>query len=174
MSRNMTVAEASRIENPVTSAASGMKSGSAAQKVERVSGMTIRLSGRTTAEHHEHRHEVRGDDGERQQLPGKAHLLDEARVAEKARARHLDGGLEEHPGHEPGEHEQRVVLDRDGPQQDREEQPVAEHQHDRVDERPHQPERGTPVFDAQLTAEEVEKEVAVTEKVGVELHGLPV
>ena len=48
MSRNMTVAEASRIENPVTSAASGMKSGNAAQKVERVSGMTIRLSGSTT------------------------------------------------------------------------------------------------------------------------------
>ena len=48
-SRNMTVTEASTIAKPVTRAASGTNSGSAAQKVERVSGMMIRLSGRTTA-----------------------------------------------------------------------------------------------------------------------------
>jgi hypothetical protein len=45
----MTVTEASTIAKPVTSAASGMKSGSAAQNVDRVSGTISRLSGRTTA-----------------------------------------------------------------------------------------------------------------------------
>ena len=49
MSRKMTVAEARTIAKPVTSAVSGTKSGSAAQKVVRVSGMTSRFSGSTTA-----------------------------------------------------------------------------------------------------------------------------
>ena len=45
----MTVTAASTIAKPVTSAASGMNSGSAAQNVDRVSGTISRLSGRITA-----------------------------------------------------------------------------------------------------------------------------
>ena len=122
-------------------------------------------------EHHEQRDGVRRDDREREQLPGEAHLLDEARLAEQARARALNRPLEEHPGHEPGEQEERVVVDIDGLQQHREDDRVDAHQDERQDERPAEPEHGAAVLHAQLPAKEVEEEIAVTEEVGVERHG---
>jgi hypothetical protein len=98
-------------------------------------------------------------------------LLDEAGMAEQARAGHLDRGLEEEPDQEPREQEERIVLDRDRAHDHREDEPVREHEHDRVDQRPRDPKRRAAVLHAQLAPEEVQEEIAVAEEIDVDTQG---
>ena len=56
-------------------------------------------------------------------------------------------------------------------QQHAEDEQVDEHQHDRVRERPGEPEHRALVLRAQVAAEEAAEELAVADEVGVNRHG---
>ena len=90
------------------------------------------------------------------ELAREAHLADQVRVLEQAARRALKRRREEHPDRQPGEQEEPVVLVVGGLdlQQDREDEQVDEHQHERVRERPGEPEDGALVLGAQVAAEE--------------------
>ena len=174
MSRNRTVVDASTIENPVTSAVERNEQRQCSPEGRPRLRDEDQVQREDDREHDEHRHEVRGDDRDREQLPRQAHLLHEARLAEQARAGHLDRGLEEDPDEKAAQEEERIVVDRDRAHHDREDQPVREHEHDRVDQRPGDPERGASVLHAQLAPEQVQEQVAIAEEVRVNRHSGPV
>ena len=123
-------------------------------------------------EHHGEAHEVRADDRERHELPWEAHLADEVRVLEQAPRRRLRRGREEHPGGKPAEEEEPVVVGPDlgDPPEHREDEQVHEHEHERVQERPAEPEHGAAVLRPNVAPEQASEELAVANYVGVNGH----
>ncbi len=124
------------------------------------------------AEHYGEADEVRPDDRERHELPRKAHLADEVGVLEEAPRRSLRRGGEEHPRWEPAEQEQPVVVApdlSDAPEHGEDEQ-VDEHEHERVQKRPPEPEDGASVLRADIAPKEASEELAVPNYVGVNGH----
>ena len=170
-SRKITVAPATTIASPLASAIKGTSSGIADPERRPRLGPDDEVDRHDDGQHHEQRGQVCGDDRERQQLAREPDLLHEVRLPEQARRRHLDCRLEERPADEARDHEQRVVLDRHRLEQDREEQPVRDHEPDRVDERPGEAERRPAVANPELTAGQAAKELAVPKDVCVEAQG---
>ena len=167
----MTVTAASTSARPPASATSGSNSGSAAQNVERVSGMTTRFTGMMTASITSSVTGFVATTANGSSCRGKRTCF--TRLACPSRLVHddLERALEEDPRDEAGEQEERVVVDADGVEEHREDDPVDAHQGEWEHQRPAEPEHRAAVLHAQLAPEEVEEQVAVPEEVGVERHG---
>ena len=140
--------------------------------MSRASGQPPEAEHGDDTEHHGEAHEVRPDDRERHELAREAHLADEIRVLEEAPRRRLRRGREEDPGGKTAEQEEPVVGAphlRDAPEHGEDEE-VDEHEHERMQERPPEPEHGAAVLRAQVAPEEAPEEVAEANYVGVNGH----
>ena len=124
------------------------------------------------AEHHREAHEVRADDRERDELAREAHLADEVRVLEEAPRRRLRRRREEHPRGKPAQEEEPVVVapDLGDAPEHREDEQVDEHEDERVQERPSEPEDGAAVLRADVAPKEAPEELAIANYVGVNGH----
>ena len=124
------------------------------------------------AEHHGEAHEVRPHDRERDELTRKAHLADEVGVLEQRPRRGLRRRREEHPRGKPAEEEEPVVVTPDlgDPPEHREHEQVDEHQDERVQERPPEPEERAAVLRADIAAKEAPEQLAIANYVGVNGH----
>ncbi len=124
------------------------------------------------AEHDPERDEVRADDRQRYELPRKAHLADQVRVLEEAPRRRLRRSREEHPRRQPAEQEEPVVVTPDlgDAPEHREDEEVDEHEHERMQQRPAEPEHGTAVLRPDVTPEQASEELAIPNYVGVNGH----
>ena len=155
---------------PLASATSASESGMAAQKCRPGLGDDRQVDRNDHDEHDRERDEVGRHDGQRQQLARETHLLHERCLAEQARARRSGGRLEEDPGQEARDDEQRVVLDSAEPEEDREDERVDADERERVRERPGDPEHGALVLDLELAPEEVREQLAVAVDVEPDRH----
>ena len=147
-------------------------SGSASHTVSRASGRRQRLEDHDDAEHDRERDEIRADDRERHELAGEADLADEIRVLQEAPRGSLRRGREEDPGGQATQQEEPVVVAADlgdAPENGEDEQ-VHEHEDERVEERPAEPEDRAAVFARDVAAEEASEELAMTNYVGVNGH----
>ena len=124
------------------------------------------------AEHHREGDEVRADDRERHELAWEAHLADEIRVLEQAPRGRLRRGREEHPRGQAAEQEEPVVVAADlgDAPEHREDEQVHEHEHERVQQRPAEPEHRAAVLRADVAPEQASEELAIANYVGVNGH----
>ena len=172
MSRKSAFSDAIASAAPATMHAKRAPSGIESQTVSRASGSVDQAQHDHHDEHHREADEVRGDNRKGNQLPREAHLSDQVRVLDQAARGRLRGGREEDPRGEPAEEEEPVVAApdlRDAPEE-REDEQVDGHEHERVQQRPCEPEDRAAVLRAHVAAEQAREELSVTEDVGIDGH----
>ncbi len=171
MSRSSTFTQATTSATPATNAAKSTASGIASQTVERAPGMkrserTIRITSITAnviacVATTENATSCRGN----------LHLLDQLRAVDHRAGARLQRDREEDPAGDPGQQVERVVRHAGVVVEDHaEHEQVHGHQRERVDERPEDAERRSPVFRLEVALEEVREELAVANEIGVHRH----